>query len=123
MKPKLSKVKNIIGEEESAYLIEYRPQGSVHTIVGELMPDTPAGKAGILRVIKYYRSTIKKYSAGTISKPCWMGAGRDVKIVVARGQIEKTITLKSASSGDQSDTGAGKETLSSGLSPATAGDY
>lgn len=100
VKPKLSKVKNIIGEEESAYLLGISAAGSVHAVVGEMRSDAPAKEAGIVTGDKILSINDKKVYSWDDIKSILDGAeGREAKVVVERGQKEKTVTVNLKSSG------------------------
>ena len=118
--PKLSKVKNMIGEEQDAYLIGITAAGYIHAVVGDLTEDSAAKKAGvetgdtILSInnekIRYWDDI---HQAVSISK-----AG-DLKIVVRRGAEEKTLIVKvSASPGEKRSKKTGSVSVL-GISPAS----
>lgn len=115
VKPKLSKVKNIIGEEESAYLIGISAAGSVHAVVGEMRPETPEKKAGIIPGDRILSINGKNVFSWDDINPILDGVkDRELKVVVQRGQEEKTMTVAI-----QTDRGRGKDSFFTGLSPAT----
>ena len=120
VKPKLSKVKNIFGQEESAYLIGISAAGSIHTIVGDMPPDSPAKAAGILSGDKILSINDKKITSWDDIKPVISGAkGKEIRIVVQRGQEQKAFIVKPKWSGNDPIAGKGEVIENVGISPAT----
>jgi RIP metalloprotease RseP len=118
VKPKLSKEKNIYGEE-SAYLIEISPAGYVHSIVGGISPDSVAKEAGILTGDKILSINDKRIDYWEQINPVIAESkGSEVKVVVQRGNDEKLIIVKQKLSRIKSIFG--KETADDiGISPAS----
>jgi len=120
VKPKLSKVKNAIGQEESAYLIGISAAGKTHTIIGEMPPDSAAKEAGIASGDKIVSINDKKIKAWDEIKPLISEVkGQDVKIAVLRGEELKTITVKPKWSGVKNASGKSESIDVIGISPAT----
>ena len=116
VKPKLSKIKNALGQEESAYLIGISAAGNIHAIIGEMLPDSPAKEAGLLAGDKILSINDKKIKSWEDIKPRVSEAiGKDIKVVVERGQEAKTLTVKLKS---PKEAGSGS-TIIIGMSPAT----
>jgi regulator of sigma E protease len=100
VKPKLSKEKNIYGED--VYLIGISAAGYVHPIVGEILPDSAAKKAGILTGDKILSINDKKIDYWEQVDPMLAESKGDLKMVVQRGDEEKTIIVQPKLSGVKS---------------------
>jgi regulator of sigma E protease len=96
VKPKLSKVKNVFGEEESIYLIEgLLPVSNMVAVIGEMSPDSAAKEAGILTGDKIISLNGKKITYWEEIRPIINASkGNEVGIVIQRGNDEKTINVK-----------------------------
>jgi RIP metalloprotease RseP/RIP metalloprotease RseP len=120
VKPKLSKTKNIIGEEESTYLIGISAAGSVHSIIGEMPSESAAREAGIVTGDRILSINDKKITCWDEIRPIIAESkGSEVKIVVQRGNELKAITVKPKLSKAGNFFGKGESTYLIGISPAS----
>ncbi len=104
VKPRLSKEKNIYGED--VYLIGISTAGYIHSIVGEILPDSAAKAAGILTGDKILSINDKRIDYWEQINPIITNSkGNEIRIVVQRGNDEKTITVKPKLSGIESILG------------------
>ena len=117
LKPKLSREKNLIGQEVDVYLIGIQAAGSIHSVVGKIQPGSPAEKAGFLPGDKIVGVAGKKIFCWEDIKEIIEGrtAGK-LQIQVLRGGEEKNLTI------DQGSETAGaikNQTAAMGLIPET----
>lgn len=118
--PKLSKVKNMIGEEENAYLIGISAAGLIHTVVGDVPSDSAAKEAGILAGDRILSVNDKQVSHWDEIQPIISESnGSDVKIIVQRGAEQKTITVKQKASGNSNIAGKAGSIPPLGIAPAS----
>jgi regulator of sigma E protease len=117
LKPKLSREKNLIGQEVDVYLIGIQAAGSIHTVVGEIKPGTPAQKAGFLAGDKIISVTGKKvFSWEDIEKSLEHPRASAVPFEVLRAGKITTLTLER----EPEIRGAVKnQTAAIGLNPET----
>lgn len=120
VKPKLSKTKNALGQEESSYLIGISPTGDIHAVVGEMMADAPAAKAGILSGDTLLSINDKKINSwDDIQTVASKLKSQEWKITVQRGDEQKTFTVVAPSAGDSTLSGKDAKKAFLGMTPLT----
>lgn len=120
VKPKLSKVKNMIGEEENTYLIGISAAGSIHTVIGDLPSDSAAKEAGLLsgdRIISVNDKKIAHWDE--IKQVISESKGGEIKIIVQRGDEQKTFVVKTKMSGKRNILNKDESIHRLGISPAS----